>query len=99
MLLCDSCDAPYHTYCLNPPLDEVPEGNWICPECVQSGVTLEQVAARQAKYIETPESRPNLELPSPLRRKKAEQLANEWHGKVVIRQVRGGDMVYGRMVF
>lgn len=34
IMLCDKCDAEYHTYCLNPPLDKVPEGNWFCPECV-----------------------------------------------------------------
>jgi hypothetical protein len=99
MLLCDSCDAPYHTYCLHPPLDEVPEGDWLCPECVRAGITMQQVAERQSRYIETPQSRPNLELPSPHRRKKAQQLADQWHGKVVTKQVRGGDTVYGRMVF
>lgn len=24
-LLCDECNMAYHIYCLNPPLDEVPE--------------------------------------------------------------------------
>ena len=26
ILLCDKCDAEYHTYCLDPPLEDVPEG-------------------------------------------------------------------------
>ncbi|KAK9772606.1 hypothetical protein AB5N19_04871 [Seiridium cardinale] len=30
-LLCDSCDAPYHTYCVG--LDCVPRGHWLCMEC------------------------------------------------------------------
>ncbi|KAG0577270.1 hypothetical protein KC19_5G143600 [Ceratodon purpureus] len=34
IMLCDTCDAEYHTYCLNPPLTTVPEGNWFCPQCV-----------------------------------------------------------------
>ncbi|KAM6573464.1 hypothetical protein CsatA_017544 [Cannabis sativa] len=34
VLLCDTCDAEYHTYCLNPPLARIPEGNWYCPSCV-----------------------------------------------------------------
>jgi Williams-Beuren syndrome DDT (WSD), D-TOX E motif/PHD-finger len=34
-LLCAMCSAPYHTYCLNPPLDDVPEDEWICPGCAQ----------------------------------------------------------------
>lgn len=36
VLLCDTCDAEYHTYCLNPPLARIPEGNWYCPSCVSS---------------------------------------------------------------
>jgi hypothetical protein len=31
LLLCDGCDAAYHTYCLG--LDSVPEGHWYCMEC------------------------------------------------------------------
>ncbi|CAN6803841.1 unnamed protein product [Brassica oleracea] len=34
VLLCDTCDAGYHTYCLNPPLIRIPDGNWYCPSCV-----------------------------------------------------------------
>lgn len=34
VLLCDSCDSEYHTYCLNPPLVRIPEGNWYCPSCL-----------------------------------------------------------------
>ncbi|KAI3670057.1 hypothetical protein L6452_41650 [Arctium lappa] len=35
VLLCDKegCNAEYHTYCLSPPLSEIPEGEWYCPEC------------------------------------------------------------------
>ena len=33
MLLCDGCDAGYHTYCSQPPIEEVPEGDWFCPSC------------------------------------------------------------------
>ncbi|OVA18545.1 Bromodomain [Macleaya cordata] len=36
VLLCDTCDSEYHTYCLNPPLARIPEGNWYCPSCVAS---------------------------------------------------------------
>lgn len=30
LLLCDSCDISYHTYCLDPPLGHVPQGGWKC---------------------------------------------------------------------
>nr|DAD30305.1 TPA_asm: hypothetical protein HUJ06_009156 [Nelumbo nucifera] len=36
VLLCDTCDSEYHTYCLNPPLVRIPEGNWYCPSCLAS---------------------------------------------------------------
>lgn len=35
MLLCDGCDDSYHTFCLKPPLLEVPKGDWKCPVCVK----------------------------------------------------------------
>ncbi|XP_077369479.1 lysine-specific demethylase 5C [Festucalex cinctus] len=34
LLLCDGCDDNYHTYCLLPPLTDLPKGNWKCPKCV-----------------------------------------------------------------
>eukprot|EP00966_Prymnesium_polylepis_P269569 6227156-Prymnesium_polylepis.1 len=38
MLLCDGqgCDRAYHTRCLQPPLSEVPEGDWLCPVCSEA---------------------------------------------------------------
>ncbi|KAL8614742.1 hypothetical protein ACOMHN_055300 [Nucella lapillus] len=35
MLLCDGCDDAFHTYCLIPPLTEIPKGDWRCPCCVK----------------------------------------------------------------
>uniref|UniRef100_F6HV03 Methyl-CpG-binding domain-containing protein 9 n=1 Tax=Vitis vinifera TaxID=29760 RepID=F6HV03_VITVI len=43
VLLCDMCDAEYHTYCLNPPLARIPEGNWYCPSCV-AGISMVDVS-------------------------------------------------------
>lgn len=33
MILCDECDYGYHTSCLSPPLEAIPEGDWYCPDC------------------------------------------------------------------
>eukprot|EP00742_Colponemidia_sp_Colp-10_P003744 GILJ01003984.1.p1 GENE.GILJ01003984.1~~GILJ01003984.1.p1 ORF type:complete len:262 (-),score=24.38 GILJ01003984.1:383-1168(-) len=33
LLLCDKCDKMHHTFCLLPPLERVPDGNWYCPTC------------------------------------------------------------------
>lgn len=30
LLLCESCNEEYHLYCLNPPLQSVPIGEWYC---------------------------------------------------------------------
>ncbi|KAL8387965.1 hypothetical protein RB595_009546 [Gaeumannomyces hyphopodioides] len=31
LLLCDGCDASYHTYCIG--LEDIPDGSWFCMEC------------------------------------------------------------------
>lgn len=36
LLCCDSCPSSYHIHCLNPPLPEIPNGEWICPRCTVS---------------------------------------------------------------
>ena len=34
MLLRDGCDKGYHTYCFKPKMDNIPEGDWYCHECM-----------------------------------------------------------------
>ena len=34
LLLCDGCDDAYHTYCLQPRLETIPENEWFCPNCL-----------------------------------------------------------------
>ncbi|KAL1513282.1 hypothetical protein ABEB36_002708 [Hypothenemus hampei] len=34
LLLCDSCDKGYHTYCFKPKMENIPEGDWYCYECM-----------------------------------------------------------------
>ncbi|KAG8928430.1 dual specificity protein kinase kns1 [Tulasnella sp. 417] len=33
LLFCDMCDRGWHTYCLTPPLADLPTGTWACPVC------------------------------------------------------------------
>jgi uncharacterized Zn finger protein (UPF0148 family) len=49
-LLCDTCDAGWHTFCLDPPVEEVPDGDWVCPDCdaKRARVAAETAAAAQA---------------------------------------------------
>ncbi|XP_058795968.1 bromodomain adjacent to zinc finger domain protein 2B-like isoform X2 [Phymastichus coffea] len=34
LLLCDSCDRGYHTYCFRPKMENIPDGDWYCHECM-----------------------------------------------------------------
>lgn len=34
LLLCDGCDKGYHTHCFKPPMNNIPDGDWYCYECV-----------------------------------------------------------------
>jgi chromodomain-helicase-DNA-binding protein 4 len=55
IILCDTCPKAYHLVCLDPELEQAPEGDWSCPECTKNGITVHSrqvaaaAAARQAK--------------------------------------------------
>ena len=83
MLLCDNCDRGFHTFCLVPALTDIPEGDWLCPDCVASGMTLQLLEEKRADYVEDERSRPALELPSPSRLNKARKMSDKWHGALV----------------
>ena len=34
VILCDDCDKGWHTFCLNPHLNEIPKGDWFCDNCM-----------------------------------------------------------------
>ncbi|KAG1948023.1 chromodomain-helicase-DNA-binding protein [Pimephales promelas] len=36
LLCCDTCPSSYHLHCLNPPLPDIPNGEWICPRCLSA---------------------------------------------------------------
>lgn len=38
-MLCDTCPRAYHLVCLDPELEEAPEGTWSCPHCEKEGIT------------------------------------------------------------
>ncbi|XP_050414709.1 chromodomain-helicase-DNA-binding protein 4 isoform X3 [Patella vulgata] len=33
LLCCDQCPSAYHPFCLNPPIKNIPDGDWQCPRC------------------------------------------------------------------
>lgn len=36
MLVCDTCDKGYHTFCLQPVMDSVPTNGWKCKVSLNS---------------------------------------------------------------
>lgn len=37
IILCDTCPKAFHLVCLEPELEEAPEGEWYCPHCEKDG--------------------------------------------------------------
>ena len=33
LLLCDICNRGFHTFCLTPPIEEIPKEAFFCDEC------------------------------------------------------------------
>ena len=52
MLLCDGCDHGYHTYCLKPPLQLVPEGDWFCRDCSPVTPVKPRKRTQQVTFLE-----------------------------------------------
>lgn len=53
LLCCDTCTSSYHIHCLNPPLPEIPNGEWLCPRCtvsVRSFIALSFQREKQCRY-------------------------------------------------
>ncbi|CAJ0934744.1 unnamed protein product, partial [Mesorhabditis belari] len=51
LLLCDNCDLGFHTFCLDPPLDEIPRGHWYCPTCRPQMTTRRPETNRGSRVI------------------------------------------------
>ncbi|XP_065654102.1 tyrosine-protein kinase BAZ1B isoform X2 [Hydra vulgaris] len=39
LIICDACSLAYHLTCIKPPIKEVPESTWKCPECISNSQT------------------------------------------------------------
>lgn len=83
MLLCDHCDGGWHLRCLNPPLMDIPDGDWLCPRCVQQGVTAEQMqdAAALRQQQQLVDAAPNMYPGKQMRAR--DDAARKLHGRLV----------------
>ncbi|CAJ0577942.1 unnamed protein product, partial [Mesorhabditis spiculigera] len=41
VLLCDTCPKVYHMVCVDPDMEEAPEGRWSCPQCEENEQSIE----------------------------------------------------------
>ncbi|XP_046412635.1 chromodomain-helicase-DNA-binding protein Mi-2 homolog isoform X1 [Neodiprion pinetum] len=87
LLCCDSCTSAYHTHCLNPPLSEIPDGDWKCPRCScppVHGKVAKILTWRWSECPETPSEEPSTSKAAPKQRKMREFFVkwadmSHWH--------------------
>jgi hypothetical protein len=100
MLLCDSCNGGYHLYCLQPPLDSVPDGIWLCPNCTGMGITPMQIELRRAQSLNQPTKKLKI-FPTAARRNRIKRARN-LDSRVIKVPVRKGKRTtyrYGKLEF
>ena len=52
MVMCDMCAKGWHMSCLSPALTEIPQGDWVCPDCSAQGVAAEELPEVQENVPE-----------------------------------------------
>jgi hypothetical protein len=86
LLLCDICNAGYHTFCLQPPLNAVPKSAWLCPACVEGGYTAADAKAREQlrkQILQQQQQQPVLFPDAGMRRR--DDAAAELHGRLLLK--------------
>jgi hypothetical protein len=85
MCMCDTCGAGWHTYCMTPSLDRVPNVDFICENCIKAGITQKMLHQARAgrKITEKPDM--NKLFPDASMRARDKQ-AESYHGRYVSRK-------------
>uniref|UniRef100_A0A7E5A0P2 DNA helicase n=1 Tax=Panagrellus redivivus TaxID=6233 RepID=A0A7E5A0P2_PANRE len=67
LLNCETCPNSYHAYCLTPPMEELPEGDWNCPRCSMPDPNkkAEKILSWRFVEVEYPEPLKPEEMPAP----------------------------------
>jgi hypothetical protein len=90
-MFCDGCNEGWHTFCCEPPYEQVPEGLFICELCRAKGVTeqqLEAAAERQQQILQQPRLPDLTALFPDAEQRRRDQQARELHGRVC-KRVKG----------
>ncbi|XP_010428795.1 PREDICTED: PHD finger protein EHD3 isoform X2 [Camelina sativa] len=53
IVLCDGCDDAYHIYCMKPPCESVPNGEWFCTTCKAAILKVRKAPETFEKKMET----------------------------------------------
>lgn len=85
LLCCDSCTSAYHTFCLNPPLPEIPDGDWKCPRCSAKALPYKVSKILTWRWVETKNEPPKEDVPAAVPPRKTPPRLREffvkWHEK------------------
>ncbi|GIM13919.1 hypothetical protein Vretimale_16977, partial [Volvox reticuliferus] len=81
MLLCDSCGTGWHMHCLRPAVTKIPKGAWICSECSEAGVKVEDVERKELPAAPQVKAKP---FPGAAQRRR-DQVAASFDGRRVRR--------------
>ena len=100
MLLCDGCGTGWHTMCLNPALFAIPKDEWLCPRCMNDGVSVTDLKIRRA-HME-PEAGPLLRgRPVPLFRDAVSRRRNQelvaFEGRTIANKEKVGGRLTSRL--
>jgi hypothetical protein len=88
LLLCDLCNAGFHIFCLQPPLQHVPDSVWLCPQCVTEGNTTADVAAREQQREQLADAVAKPQLYPAAATKRRDAAAAALHERLVLRSVK-----------
>uniref|UniRef100_A0A8C0GWQ3 Chromodomain-helicase-DNA-binding protein 4 n=1 Tax=Chelonoidis abingdonii TaxID=106734 RepID=A0A8C0GWQ3_CHEAB len=89
LLCCDACPSSYHIHCLNPPLPEIPNGEWLCPRCTCPSLKGKVQKILIWKWGQPPlptpvprpaDADPNTPSPRPLEGRPERQFFVKWQG-------------------
>ncbi|TVY47455.1 PHD and RING finger domain-containing protein [Lachnellula occidentalis] len=80
LLLCDACNAPYHTHCIGLG-DQVPNGSWFCMECEDDGAPARAAELREAQPERAPSTgRFGPRTQAAVRRNRRQARTDHWFG-------------------
>jgi hypothetical protein len=97
-MFCDHCNSGWHTYCCTPPLQQVPEGHFMCERCTAAGVTLQQLQAAEQVRQAQAERGSAVDLFPLADQRRRDERAAALHGRLITRR-QGRGVVWGRVSY